>query len=116
MSLFNPLFDEAHTAMSSAVQLLNQNLSGTKTQQNQENAKNIISDLINLLIEGQANGNTNESEKDFSMLDFLLMEQAEGSPKRGESKSPTPGKRRRIKSKWQKRKNLLLGWRGPRMS
>lgn len=89
----NPLFDEAHTAMSSAVQLLNQNLSGAKTQQNQENAKNIISDLINLLIEGQANGNTNESEKDFSMLDFLLMEQAEGSPKRGESKSPTPGKK-----------------------
>ena len=39
--------------MSSAVQLLNQNLSGAKTQQNQENAKNIISDLINLLIEGK---------------------------------------------------------------
>lgn len=87
----NPLFDEAHTSMSNACDFLTQGITGQETQGEQQNAKEIVSDLINLLVEGQQNGTQREAKDELSMTDFLLMKSRAGQGTQGEGKSPNPG-------------------------
>ena len=56
----NPLFDDAHMAMSESSEQLAQQIFDKGTQGAQQESKNIISDLINLLLEGQGQGARNE--------------------------------------------------------
>ena len=59
----NPLFDDAHMAMSESSEKLAQQIFDKETQGAQQVSKNIISDLINLLLEGQGQGQgTSDSE------------------------------------------------------
>ena len=53
---FNPLFDDAHTAMSESSKQLSKQIFDYDTQASQRESKDILSDIINLLIEGQGQG------------------------------------------------------------
>ena len=88
----NPLFDEAHTAMSNAHQLLQSNGTGHQTQSEQKKAKDLVSDLVNLLVEGQNSGEDGKSKDELSMIDFLLMKNQTGQKQNSEGKSPSAGK------------------------
>ena len=88
----NPLFDEAHTAMSNAHQLLQSKGTGHQTQSKQKKAKDLVSDLVNLLVEGQNSGEDGKSKDELSMIDFLLMKNQTGQKQNSEGKSPSAGK------------------------
>ncbi len=88
----NPLFDEAHTAMSNAHQLLQSKGTGHQTQSEQKKAKDLVSDLVNLLVEGQNSGEDGKSKDELSMIDFLLMKNQTGQKQNSEGKSPSAGK------------------------
>lgn len=88
----NPLFDEAHTAMSNAHHLLQSKGTGHQTQSEQKKAKDLVSDLVNLLVEGQNSGEDGKSKDELSMIDFLLMKNQIGQKQNSEGKSPSAGK------------------------
>lgn len=88
----NPLFDEAHTAMSNAHHLLQSKGTGHQTQSEQKKAKDLVSDLVNLLVEGQNSGEDGKSKDELSMIDFLLMKNQTGQKQNSEGKSPSAGK------------------------
>lgn len=88
----NPLFDEAHTAMSNAHHLLQSKGTGHQTQSKQKKAKDLVSDLVNLLVEGQNSGEDGKSKDELSMIDFLLMKNQTGQKQNSEGKSPSAGK------------------------
>ena len=88
----NPLFDEAHTAMSNAHHLLQSEGTGHQTQSEQKKAKDLVSDLVNLLVEGQNSGEDGKSKDELSMIDFLLMKNQTGQKQNSEGKSPSAGK------------------------
>ena len=88
----NPIFDEAHTAMSSAHQLLQSKVTDHETQSQQKKAKDLVCDLVNLLIEGQKSGEYGKSKEEIGMIDFLLMKNQIGQKQNAEGKSPSAGK------------------------
>ena len=88
----NPLFDEAHTAMSNAHHLLQSKGTGHQTQSEQKKAKDLVSDLVNLLVEGQNSGEDGKSKDELSMIDFLLMKNQIGQKQNSEGRSPSAGK------------------------
>ena len=88
----NPVFDEAHTAMSNAHHLLQSKGTDHETQSQQKKAKDLVSDLVNLLVEGQKSGEDGKSKEEISMIDFLLMKNQTGQKQNSEGKSPSTGK------------------------
>ena len=88
----NPLFDEAHTKMSNAHHLLQSKGTGQQTQSEQKKAKDLVSDLVNLLVEGQKLGEDGKSKEEISMIDFLLMKNQTGQKQNSKGKSPATGK------------------------
>ena len=89
----NPLFDEAHTAMSNAYRLLQGKGTLYETQSEQRKAKDLVSDLVNLLVEGQNSAEDGKSKEELSMIDFLLMENQTGQEQNSEGKIPSAGKK-----------------------
>ena len=61
------------------------------TQAAQQESKNIISDLINLLLEGQGQGQGSNDNENLTAMEFLMMQM--GNEQQGMSKgnSPAPG-------------------------
>ncbi|MEC8013424.1 MAG: hypothetical protein VX153_04265 [Verrucomicrobiota bacterium] len=89
----NPLFDEAHTAMSQAYSLLSRQFTDSRTQMEQSKAKDLVSDLINLLVEGRKSESDQNAKDEMSMIDFLLMKNRSGEQQSSEGKSPSTGKK-----------------------
>ena len=86
----NPLFDDTHTAMSESATGLKKGEAGEVTQKAQTQSKEIITDLINLLLE--TNNSPQSSTQGLSMtaMQFLMQQLGQG----GEGKAPamTAGK------------------------
>ena len=74
---FNPIFDDAHMAMSTSAVNLSNDEYGSNTLNAQVEARNLVSDLINLIIESSQKSNqSQESEtgKEMSSMEFLLLQ------------------------------------------
>ena len=87
----NPLFDDAHMEMSKSSDKLSKQAFDKDTQAAQQESKNIISDLINLLLEGQGQGQGSNDNENLTAMEFLMMQM--GNEQQGMSKgnSPAPG-------------------------
>ena len=72
----NPLFDDAHMAMSESSEQLAQQIFDKGTQSAQQESKNIISDLINLLLEGQGQGQGTSDNENLTAMELLMMQMA----------------------------------------
>ncbi len=86
----NPLFDDAHTAMSVSAAGLKKGEAGQETQKAQAESKVIVTDLINLLLEVTGSTQSNTQEMNMTAMQFLMQQLGKG----GEGKAPamTPGK------------------------
>lgn len=86
----NPLFDDAHTAMSESAIGLKKGESGEITQKAQTESKEIITDLINLLLETNNSPQSSAQGLSITAMQFLMQQLGQG----GEGKAPvmTPGK------------------------
>ncbi|MDG1138246.1 MAG: hypothetical protein P8N49_01840 [Opitutales bacterium] len=88
----NPLIDEAHTAMAEAYDLLRRANTCEKTQGKQIIARDLVSDIINLLVEGQQKDDKNEVSQEVSTMEFLLMQSKSQKSKKGKGNSQAAGK------------------------
>ena len=70
----NPLFDDAHMEMSESSQQLSKQIFDKGTQGAQKESKNIISDLINLLLEGQGQGQGNSDNENLTAMELWMMQ------------------------------------------
>ena len=86
----NPLFDDAHTAMSVSATGLKKGKVCEVTQKAQAESKEITTDLINLLLEPTNSPQSNTQGLSMTAMQFLMQQLG----KRGEGKAPamTPGK------------------------
>ena len=86
----NPLFDDTHTAMSESSTGLKKGEVGKVTQNAQTESKEIITDLINLLLESTNSPQPSAEGISLTAMDFLMQQLGKG----GEGKAPvmTPGK------------------------
>ena len=86
----NPLFDDAHTAMSESAAGLKKGEVGEVTQIAQTESKVIVTDLINLLLEPTGSPQSNAQGLSMTAMQFLMQQLGKG----GEGKAPamTPGK------------------------
>ena len=86
----NPLFDDTHTAMSESSTGLKKGEVGKVTQNAQTESKEIITDLINLLLESTNSPQPSAEGISLTAMDFLIQQLGKG----GEGKAPvmTPGK------------------------
>jgi hypothetical protein len=80
----NPIFDDAHTAMSESATNLKKDKYGSQTLNFQMEARNLVSDLINLILESSpqsAQSQEMQDNEDMSGMEFLLlqMKQEEGN-------------------------------------
>ena len=83
----NPIFDDAHMSMSTSAIDLKNGKYATQTINAQLDARNQVSDLINLLIESSNSGKSNENElgNEISSMEFLLLKTKQaGGKKPGE--------------------------------
>ena len=88
----NPLFDDAHMAMAKSSEQLSNQVFDEVTQSAQEESKEILSDLINLLIEGQGKGNQPNASENLTAMELLMMQMANQKPGQAKGKSPMAGK------------------------
>ena len=89
---FNPLFDDAHTAMSESSEYLGKQIVDLRPQGAQRQAKDFLSDLINLLIEGQGQGSDKQNRDELSAMEFLMQQMSADREGNAQGKSLTPGK------------------------
>ena len=88
----NPLFDDAHMAMAKSSEQLSNQIFDEVTQSAQEESKEILSDLINLLIEGQGQGNQPNASENLTAMELLMMQMGNQKPGQAKGKSPMAGK------------------------
>ena len=101
----NPLFDDAHMEMSKSSDQLSKQTFDEETQAAQKESKDIISDLINLLLEGQGQGQGKQNNENLTAMEFLMMQM-------GNEKSGTG--RMAIAQSWKHWWRIISGWlRGP---
>jgi hypothetical protein len=88
----NPLFDDAHTAMYNSSAGLEQGKSGEQTVSAQVESKEIVTDLINVLIESTCSGQSSGQGESMSGMQ-LLMQQMGQQPGQGQGQAAgmTPG-------------------------
>ncbi len=89
---FNPLLDDAHTAMFESSEFLSMEIVDSRAQSSQIEAKDFLSDLINLMIEGQGQGSDKENLDELSAMEFLMQQMAANQKSNAKGKSLTPGK------------------------
>ena len=65
--VFNPLFDDAHMAMSESSDQLSKQIFDEVTQASQQESKNILSDLINLCLKGK------DKDKEVKIMKILQL-------------------------------------------
>jgi hypothetical protein len=88
----NPLFDDAHTAMYESASGLEQGKSGEQTVSSQVESKEIVTDLINVLIESTCSKQSSGQGESMSGMQ-LLMQQMGQQPGQGQGQAAgmTPG-------------------------
>ena len=86
----NPLFDDTHTAMSESAIGLKKGEAGEVTQKAQTQSKEIITDLINLILETNNSPQSSTQGLSITAMQFLMQQLGQG----GEGKAPvmTAGK------------------------
>ena len=86
----NPLFDDTHTAMSESAIGLKKGEAGEITQKAQTQSKEIITDLINLILETNNSPQSSTQGLSITAMQFLMQQLGQG----GEGKAPvmTAGK------------------------
>lgn len=86
----NPLFDDAHTAMYESVAGLEKGDAGDTTQKAQTESRQIVTDLINVLLESTSSQQSSAQGESMTGMQFLMQQLGQG----GEGKAPgmTPGK------------------------
>ena len=87
----NPLFDDAHMEMSKSSDQLSKQTFDEETQAAQKESKDIISDLINLLLEGQGQGQGSKDNESLTAMEFLMMQMGKEAAGTGQGNSPVPG-------------------------
>ena len=85
----NPLFDDAHTAMHESAAGLEKGDAGESTQGAQTEAKEIVTDLINALIESASSGQSSGQGQSMTGMQFLM--QQLGQSGQGKAAGMTPG-------------------------
>ena len=85
----NPLFDDAHTSMANSAEGLEKNDWSKTTTMEQRKARDIVSDIINLLIESSRSNSEQSSNSESQAMQFLLMQLAGSQP--GQGLGMTPG-------------------------
>ena len=85
----NPLFDDAHTAMANSAEGLEEMDFAKTTTMEQRKSRDIVSDIINLLIESTNSNSQSSSSAESQALQFLLMQLAGSQP--GQGLGMTPG-------------------------
>ena len=85
----NPLFDDAHTAMHESAAGLEKGDAGESTQGAQTEAKEIVTDLINVLLESASSGQSSAQGQSMTGMQFLM--QQLGQSGQGEAAGMTPG-------------------------
>ncbi len=88
----NPLFDDTHMAMAKSSEQLSNQIFDQVAQSAQEESKEILSDLINLLIEGQGQGNQPNASENLTAMELLMMQMGNEKPGQAKGKSPMAGK------------------------
>lgn len=88
----NPLFDDAHMAMAKSSEQLSKQIFNEQTQSPQKESKDILSDIINLIIEGQGQGSGRKDDKGFKAMELLMMQMGNEQSGQAKGKSPVPGK------------------------
>ena len=88
----NPLFDDTHMAMSKSSEKLSQQVFTQVTQEAQKESVEILSDLINLLIEGQGQGEQAENKENLTAMELLMMQMGNKNSGEAKGKSPLAGK------------------------
>ena len=89
--VFNPLFDDAHMAMSESSDQLSKQIFDEVTQASQQESKNILSDLINLLLEGQGQGQGSKDNENLTAMELLMMQMGNEAAGQAKGNSPAPG-------------------------
>lgn len=90
----NPIFDDAHMSMSTSAIDLKNGKYAIQTINAQLDARNQVSDLINLLIESANSGKSKENElgEEISSMEFLLLQaKQEGGKKPGKMLTGSTG-------------------------
>jgi hypothetical protein len=88
----NPLFDDAHMAMAQSSELLSKQIFNEQTQSPQQESKDILSDIINLMTEGQGQGNGRKDDEGLKAMELLMMQMGNEQSGQAKGKSPVPGK------------------------
>ena len=85
----NPLFDDAHTAMYESAAGLEKGEAGETTQGSQTEAKDIVTDLINVLLDSASSGQSSGQGQSMTGMQFLM--QQLGQSGKGKAAGMTPG-------------------------
>ena len=88
----NPLFDDAHMAMAKSSEQLSKQIFNEQTQSSQQESKDILSDLINLMTEGQGQGKGRKDDKSLKAMELLMMQMGNEQSGQAKGKSSVPGK------------------------
>jgi hypothetical protein len=88
----NPLFDDAHMAMAKSSEQLSKQIFNEQTQSSQQESKYILSDLINLMTEGQGQGKGRKDDKGLKAMELLMMQMGNEQSGQAKGKSSVPGK------------------------
>lgn len=88
----NPLFDDAHMAMAKSSEQLSKQIFNEQTQSPQQESKEILSDIINLMTEGQGQGNGRNDDEGLKAMELLMMQMGNEQSGQAKGKSPVPGK------------------------
>lgn len=88
----NPLFDDAHMAMSDSSSQLGLQVFDEITESAQIEAKDILSDLINLLLEGQGQGKGTKGNENLTAMEMLMMQMENKNAGKSKGQSPVAGK------------------------
>ena len=85
----NPLFDDAHTAMYESAAGLEKGDAGDTTQGSQAEAKDIVTDLINVLLESSSSGQSSGQGRSMTGMQFLMQQLSQSG--QGKAAGMTPG-------------------------
>jgi hypothetical protein len=85
----NPLFDDAHTEMYESAAGLENGDAGEMTQGSQSEAKDIVTDLINVLLESASSGQSSGQGQSMTGMQFLMQQMAQSG--KGKAAAMTPG-------------------------
>jgi len=79
-------------AMAKSSEQLSKQIFNEQTQSPQQESKEILSDIINLMTEGQGQGNGRNDDEGLKAMELLMMQMGNEQSGQAKGKSPVPGK------------------------